>query len=226
MVVAEADGPGDIELTVSIPGGEALAARTLNPRLGIVGGLSILGTTGVVVPFSCSSWIHSIHRGIDVARAAGLSHLAAATGSTSEAFIRDLHGLPETAVLDMGDFVGGTLKYLRRHPVPRLSLAGGIGKLTKLAQGALDLHSARSSLDRPRLTAMLAAAGAPAALCAAVDSSVTVAGLLELAEGFPFGDFVCAHALNVAQDTVGPHVAVEVLAIDRAGRLVGRANGW
>ncbi|MFO1069973.1 MAG: cobalt-precorrin-5B (C(1))-methyltransferase [Geminicoccaceae bacterium] len=225
-VAVEAGRPGDVELTVSIPGGEALAARTLNPRLGIVGGLSILGTTGVVVPFSCASWIHSIHRGIDVARAAGLDHLAAATGSTSEAFVRARYGLPDMAVLDMGDFVGGTLKYLRRHPVPRLSLVGGIGKLAKLAQGALDLHSARSTLDRPRLAAMLAAAGAPAALCAAVDSTVTVAGLLELAEGFPFGDFVCRHALSVASDTVGRHVVVEVLAIDRAGRLVGRADGW
>ena len=59
-------------ITIAIPGGEALAQKTLNPRLGIVGGLSILGTTGVVVPFSCAAWIHSIHRGIDVARAAGL----------------------------------------------------------------------------------------------------------------------------------------------------------
>ena len=62
---------GDVEIEISIPGGKALATKTWNPRLGIVGGLSILGTTGVVVPFSCSAWIHSIHRGIDVARAGG-----------------------------------------------------------------------------------------------------------------------------------------------------------
>ena len=80
---------------ISIPGGEELAERTMNARLGIVGGLSILGTTGIVVPYSCSSWIHSIHRGIDVARAAGLTHIAARTGSTSEAAVQQLHGLPE-----------------------------------------------------------------------------------------------------------------------------------
>ena len=62
---------GDVEIEIAIPGGEALAPKTLNARLGIVGGLSILGTTGIVVPYSCSAWIHSIHRGIDVARAAG-----------------------------------------------------------------------------------------------------------------------------------------------------------
>ncbi len=101
-----AAAPPDLIITVSIPGGEALAAKTMNGRLGIVGGLSVLGTTGIVIPYSCSSWIHSIQRGIDVARAAGLTHVAAATGSTSEAAVARLHGLPEIALLDMGDFVG------------------------------------------------------------------------------------------------------------------------
>jgi cobalt-precorrin-5B (C1)-methyltransferase len=67
---------GDVLIEIAVPGGEALAAKTLNARLGILGGLSILGTTGVVIPFSCSAWIHSIHRGIDVARASGLTHIA------------------------------------------------------------------------------------------------------------------------------------------------------
>jgi cobalt-precorrin-5B (C1)-methyltransferase len=97
---------GDVEVTISIPGGEAIARKTLNGRLGIVGGLSILGTTGIVVPFSCSAWIHSIHRGIDVARAAGLDHIAGATGSASEAAVAKHFGLDEAALIDMGDFVG------------------------------------------------------------------------------------------------------------------------
>jgi cobalamin biosynthesis protein CbiD len=103
----------DLAVTIAIPGGEALAQKTLNGRLGIVGGLSVLGTTGIVIPYSCSSWIHSIHRGIDVARAAGRAHIAAATGATSEAAVRRLYGLPEIALIDMGDFVGGMLKFLR-----------------------------------------------------------------------------------------------------------------
>src|SRR6185437_7560392 len=85
-------------------------------------------------PYSCAAWIHSIHRGIDVARAAGLEHLAASTGSTSEKAVQRLFGLPEIALIDMGDFVGGTLKYLRRHKVARLTLAGGFAKLAKLAE--------------------------------------------------------------------------------------------
>ncbi|CUH40898.1 cobalt-precorrin-6A synthase [Jannaschia seosinensis] len=150
-VVAEAAGEfgraPDVTVTVSVPGGAALAAKTWNPRLGIEGGLSILGTTGIVRPFSCAAWIASIHRGVDVARASGLTHVAGCTGATSERVVQALHGLPDHAMLDMGDFAGGMLKYLARHPVPRITLGGGIGKLTKFAQGAMDLHSGRSQVD-------------------------------------------------------------------------------
>ena len=158
---------GDLEVTVAIPGGEILAQRTTNGRLGIVGGLSILGTTGIVIPYSCSSWIHSIHRGIDVARAAGVSHVAAATGSTSERAVKALYHLADFALIDMGDFVGGTLKYLRRHPIARVTLAGGFAKLAKLAAGHLDLHSSRSGVDLPALAELLAERGAAGELVAA-----------------------------------------------------------
>src|SRR5256885_1921160 len=162
--VAEANGapPPDLTVTIAIPGGERLAERTMNARLGILGGLSVLGTTGIVVPYSCASWIHAIHRGIDVARAAGLDHIAAATGATSERAVQLLYDLPEHALIDMGDFVGGTLKYLRRRPVARLTLAGGFAKLAKLAAGHLDLHSARSRVDLTWLAGMLAELGADA----------------------------------------------------------------
>ena len=137
----------DIRITLSIPGGGRLAAKTWNPRLGIKGGLSILGTTGIVRPFSCAAWIASIHRGVDVARATGQAHVAGCTGATSERVVQALYGLPEHAMLDMGDFAGGMLKYLAKHPVKRVTIGGGIGKITKLAQGAWDLHSKRSQVD-------------------------------------------------------------------------------
>ena len=137
----------DFEVEIAVPDGEKMALKTLNGRLGILGGISILGTTGVVIPYSCSAWIHSIFRGVDVARAAGLDHVAGATGSTSEAAIQKLHGLPEIALIDMGDFVGGMLKYIRAHPVARVSVAGGVAKMTKLAQGMLDVHSKRGAPD-------------------------------------------------------------------------------
>src|SRR5699024_2032398 len=96
-----------------------------------------------------------------------------ATGSTSEAAIRRLDGLPEQALIDMGDFVGGMLKYLRAHPVPRVTVAGGPAKLTKLAQGRLDLHSRRGAVDLEALAALARGAGADAALAARIAAANT-----------------------------------------------------
>jgi cobalt-precorrin-5B (C1)-methyltransferase len=227
--VAAAHGAsGDVIIEISVDDGEALAARTWNPRLGILGGLSILGTTGVVVPFSCSAWIHSIHRGIDVARATGISHAAACTGSTSEAAVQRLYGLPESALLDMGDFAGGLLKYLRRHPLPRLTLGGGFGKLCKLAAGHLDLHSGRSQVDLDLLAGMLEELGAAPELAAQARQANTAKQVLDLAEGagLPLADAVAAQARRIALDQLAGETAVEVLIFDRAGNLAGKAAGW
>src|ERR1700722_5448889 len=180
---AEANGapPPDVTVTVAIPGGARLAEKTMNARLGIVGGLAILGPTGIVVPYSCASWVHSIHRGIDVARAAGLDHIAAATGTTSERAVQLLYGLPEHALIDMGDFAGGTLKYLRSHPVPRLTLAGGFAKMAKLAAGRLDLPSSKSRVDPALRPAMLRSAGAGGGILAAAESAESAGSVLDAA---------------------------------------------
>jgi cobalt-precorrin-5B (C1)-methyltransferase len=224
-VAARHGGADDVMVTIAIPGGEALAGKTLNGRLGIVGGLSILGTTGIVVPFSCAAWIHSIHRGIDVARAMDLPHVAAATGSTSEAAVKHLYGLPEAALIDMGDFAGGTLKYLRTHPVPRLTLAGGFGKLVKLAQGHLFLHSAKSRVDIALLSALLGELGPPAAALAQAQAARSAAQVLAVAAAYhlPLADRVAERAGRVARDILGAGPALEVLVFDRAAQPIGRA---
>jgi len=229
LEVAEKNGaqPPDVTVTISIPGGQRLAEKTMNARLGIVGGLSILGTTGIVVPYSCSSWIHSIRRGIDVARAADLNHIAASTGATSERAVQRLYDLPDHALIDMGDFVGGTLKYLRGHPVARLTIAGGFAKLAKLAAGHLDLHSARSRVDTAGLSAMLAALGADNT---AVDMARDAAGageILALAgsrEG-ALARLVAARAREVALATLSGKTTVEVAIVDREGEFLARVGG-
>jgi len=227
VAIANAMGqPVDIEIEISVPNGEKLAQATWNPRLGILGGLSILGTTGVVVPYSCSAWIHSIQRGIDVARATGLEHVVGCVGNTSEKAALALTGLPVEAVIDMGDFVGGMLKYLRRHPVSRLTIAGGFAKLSKLAAGAMDLHSKRSQVDLALLARLLTDLGAPEPLLHAALSANTALEVLEAARhaGLPLGDRVAAQAHKVAMDVLGGSpVAVDVLVFDRTGKLVGRA---
>jgi cobalt-precorrin-5B (C1)-methyltransferase len=226
-VAAVAGRAADAEVEFSIPGGEGLAAKTLNARLGIVGGLSILGTTGIVVPYSCSAWIHSIRSGIDIARAAGLSHVAGSTGRNSEAAVQKLYGLPEIALIDMGDFVGGMLKYLRRHPLPRVTIAGGVAKMTKLAQGLTDLHSKRGEVDLAALAKFATDAGGGSDVERRSLAANTAARAFAIAQaaGIALGDEVAQAAQATAAKIVaGTEIAVEVVLFDRDQNLVGRAS--
>jgi cobalt-precorrin-5B (C1)-methyltransferase len=219
---------GDVEVEISVPGGEALAAKTLNGRLGIVGGLSILGTTGIVVPYSCAAWIASIQRGIDVARAAGVAHIAGATGASSEAAVRKLYDLPEVALIDMGDFVGGMLNYLRHHPVARVTIAGGVAKMAKLAQGLLDLHSKRGEVDLAALARRAEAAGGSADLCERILAANTAAEAFAhaAADGIALGDAVAEAAHETAARVVEDWgIAVDTVVFDRDGKLVGSSHG-
>ncbi len=210
---------GDVEIQISVPDGKIIALKTMNPRLGILGGISILGTTGIVIPFSCSAWIHSIHRGIDVARAEGISHIAGATGRTSESAVQKLYGLPESALIDMGDFVGGMLKYARRHPVQKITIAGGVGKMTKLAQGLLDLHSRAGSVDLDFLSE----------LCGIeeIKNANTAGHAFEIASQHSkhLPEIVARKAWQTAHKTLeGASIELEVIIFDREGNLLARTD--
>lgn len=218
----EHEVPADIEVEISVPNGEELAAKTWNPRLGILGGLSILGTTGIVHPFSCSAWIHSIHRGIDVACAEGLPHVAGSTGSTSEKAVQDHFGMPDHAMLDMGDFVGGLLKYLRKHPVPRLTIGGGFAKLTKLGQGFMDLHSGRSQVDFNWLAERAVEAGiARAADDIRVANTAQHAREIALEAGVDLAPLIARHAREKATAMMqGAPVKIDVMVVDKQGIII------
>jgi cobalt-precorrin-5B (C1)-methyltransferase len=217
--VIEEQGGRDVEIEISIPEGEALAQKTWNPRLGITGGLSILGTTGIVHPFSCAAWIASIHRGVDVARAMGLTHIAGCTGSTSEDAVRAYFGLPLEAMMDMGDFAGGLLKYVREHPVARITIGGGFGKITKLAKGAMDLHSGRSQVDFEWLAKF-----APENLRDEVKAANTAQQVLEML-GPDLAQQVAREAKEqVANVLHGSLSAIDVMIVDRGGNIIAHAE--
>jgi cobalt-precorrin-5B (C1)-methyltransferase len=217
--VIEEQGGGNVEIEISIPNGEALAQKTWNPRLGIIGGLSILGSTGIVHPFSCAAWIASIHRGVDVARAMGLAHIAGCTGSTSEDAVRAHFNLPLEAMMDMGDFAGGLLKYVREHPVARITIGGGFGKITKLAQGAMDLHSGRSQVDFEWLAKF-----APANLQEDAKAANTAQQVLEIL-GVGLASQVAGEAKReVEQILRGAPIAADVMIVDRAGKIIAHAE--
>jgi len=216
--VIAALGGRNVDIEISIPDGAAIAEKTWNPRLGIVGGLSILGTTGIVNPFSCAAWIASIHRGIDVARAAGLPHVAGCTGSTSEDAVRAHYGLPLEAMLDMGDFAGGLLKYLKLHPLSRVTIGGGFGKMVKLAQGHMDLHSGRSQVDFQWLAQRVEASQREAVL-----KANTALEVLEMV-GPELAQKIAIEALASVRAILGDNaIATDVMVIDRAGKIIGHA---
>jgi len=219
---AEQGVDADIEIEISVPGGTALAEKTWNPRLGIIGGLSILGTTGIVHPFSCSAWIHSIHRGIDVARAEGLPHVSGCTGSTSEKAVQNYYNLADHAMLDMGDFVGGLLKYLRNHPIPRLTIGGGFAKLTKLGQGFMDLHSGRSQVDFNWLAERAEEAGIKTA-ADEIRAANTAQHAREIAlqAGLDPAPVIARHARQQAIKILrSAPVQVDVMVVDKQGKII------
>ncbi|MFD7520640.1 cobalt-precorrin-5B (C(1))-methyltransferase [Paenibacillus chitinolyticus] len=163
-----------VQVVVSVPDGEEIAKKTLNGRLGIIGGISILGTRGTVVPFSTSAYKASVAQAIRVAVRCGCEHIVLSTGGRSEKFGIDLYpGLPEEAFVEMGDFVGFALKQCRGQGVKKITLVGMMGKFSKLAQGVMMVHSKSAPVDFGFLAELAEAAGADAALTREVLSANT-----------------------------------------------------
>ena len=215
----------DAEITISVPNGEELAKHTWNGRLGIKGGISILGTTGIVHPYSCSAWIASIHRGIDVLIANHIDHAGAATGSTTEMALQTLYRLAPEQIIDMGDFAGGMLKYLRHHPIPQLTMALGFGKGVKLADGFLDLHSARSQVDLHHLASWAEDGGADSHLVHSIQNAHTAMEALQIADKFPLANIVAVKARTVAQEIIHPsNIKITIALFDRSGNQVSISN--
>lgn len=137
-----------VEVIISVPDGEEIAKKTLNGRLGIIGGISILGTRGTVVPFSSSAYMASIVQALNVAKEAGCDHIVITTGGRSEKYaMKQYAHLPEEAFVEMGDFVGFTLKHIARKKFSQVSLVGMMGKFSKVAQGVMMVHSKSASIS-------------------------------------------------------------------------------
>src|SRR5581483_9936938 len=163
-----------LRVEISVPKGEELAKRTLNARLGIIGGISILGTTGIVKPWSTAAWRASVVQGIDVAAANGISHIILSTGGRSERFAQALYPeLPEMAFVEMGEFTGAALKRAAARRMRRATLAGMIGKFSKIAQGHFMTHVAGNQVDPGFLASVARDAGASEALAARIAQANT-----------------------------------------------------
>jgi cobalt-precorrin-5B (C1)-methyltransferase len=177
------------------------------------------------VPYSCSAWIETIRRGIDVARACAITHIAGSTGATSEAAVKALYGLPDVALIEMGDFAGGMLKYLRTHPVPKVTIAGGFAKMTKLGQGLLDLHSGRGAVDISWLAARGAEVRESADFPARAKTARSAGEILQIAKelDLDIAAPVAQSAWRTAAKVLGGNgIALEIAIFDRSGQILAR----
>jgi cobalt-precorrin-5B (C1)-methyltransferase len=218
--------PG-VEVTISVPNGEELARRTFNARLGIVGGISILGTTGIVRAMSTAAWRASVLQAVDVAAANGVRHVVLSTGGRSEKYARQLYpDLPELAFVEMGIFTGASLERAAERGVADVSLCALIGKLSKTAAGKMQTHVAGNQVDCVFLARVARDLGAAAELAdaiAAANSARHVQELIEAAGLAPFFTRLCVLAAEQCAAVVAGRLTVEVVLFDFDGRVLGRA---
>lgn len=223
---AEVVANAGLVVEISVPRGSVIAKKTLNARLGIIGGISILGTTGIVRPYSTAAYRASVEQGIDVAAANGQRALVLSTGGRSEQFAQRLLDLPEIAFVEMGEFTGHALRRCLRRGIERVWISGMIGKLSKVAQGHFMTHVAGNQVDPAFLAALAAAAGAPAGLQEQLAAAHTARHVQELVQAASFSGFFQRVALETARACFAfAHgaLSVECLLFDFDGTLLGRA---
>ena len=202
-------------VTICVADGERLAEKTLNHRLGIVGGLSILGTTGIVRPVSAKAWTDTIDASMKVARAAGLSEVILSTGRTSEAAVEKLLDLPEEAGVMMGDYLAYGLKAARRHGFARIHLAGMWAKILKCALGIPQTHVRHGALEVEQAAGLLAELGLDAESCRAMARANTAREIYERLRAAGRDDIiraVCRRARRYARKRSGLEVTVYLVS--------------
>lgn len=225
-VLAEAGARRDgVAVEISVPRGEEMAQKTFNPRLGITGGISILGTSGIVVPYSTSAWVASVVQAIDVAAAQGCRHLVLTVGGRSERAAQRLFGLPEVAFIQMGPFFGAALRQCKKNRIERVSLVGMIGKLAKFAGGNESVHSTASCQDFALLARLATKAGADPSLNARMLGANTAQEVADLVTPWPgFFTLLCQAAWSFGR-TLNGKGNLEVLLLGVQGELLGRYPG-
>jgi cobalt-precorrin-5B (C1)-methyltransferase len=217
-----------LRISISVPGGEGIAEKTLNPRLGILGGISILGTTGIVQPYSTTAWRASVVQNINVATANDCWEIVLSTGGQSEAFARQLWPhLPELAFVDMGIFTGDALRACARRGVRRAILCGMVGKFAKLAQGHLQTHVAGNRVDAHFLAEVAARVRAPLSVQEEIRRANSARHFAEIALAYGITDvfpllceLVCEHGFAHVQGTL----VVEAVLFGFDGRVLGQAE--
>lgn len=216
-----------VKILISVPDGEEIAKKTLNARLGIIGGISILGTRGTVVPFSSAAYMASIVQAISVARASNCNHVVITTGGRSEKYaMKQYPHLPEEAFIEMGDFVGFTLKQCKKQQIRKVSMVGMMGKFSKVAQGVMMVHSKSAPVDFNFLATVAKDSGAPDELVTQIKEANTAsqAGEMMQEHGFShFFEILCQYCNQSALKEIKGSLEMETSLYTLKGDLLGRA---
>ena len=207
-----------VRVLISVPGAERMAEKTTNPRLGIVGGISILGTTGIVRPFSTASWRASVGQAINVMGAQGNDTLVLSTGGlTEKAAMRLLPNLEEVCFVEVGDFTGYALKQAVRNGLARVFFVGMVGKLTKLAAGVMMTHWTRSKVNNDLLADVTAQAEGAPELLRKVRNANTARHAYELWRAAKLEEaphLLCALAAENLREFAGGELEAHVIMVD------------
>jgi cobalt-precorrin-5B (C1)-methyltransferase len=218
-----------VRVVISVPGGEEMAKKTLNARLGILGGISILGTTGIVKPYSTAAFRASVTQSIGVAKALACDHVVLTTGGKSERFAMAVYpGLREEAFIQMGDFLGSALKDCRERGILKATVCGMIGKLSKMAMGKTMTHAAGSQVDMAFLAELAEEAGASMEVAGEIRQANTArhVGEITAREGIHhFFDLLCEKVCVTCRKIVKNDLAVECILTDFDGKILGRFGG-
>jgi cobalt-precorrin-5B (C1)-methyltransferase len=230
--VTDLTGRGAL-VTISVPGGERMARKTTNGRLGVLGGISILGTTGIVRPFSTASWRASVEQAVSVLAAQGERTVVLCTGGRTEKAAMALRpDLPEVCFVEVGDFTGAALRRATAAGLDRVIFVGMAGKLAKLAAGVLMTHYTRSKVDLGLLGAVTTAAGGPGHVAGEVAAANTGRHAYEIwaREGLlrPAGDELCRRVRSVLIRAADGRLDADVALVDFSGQTVVAATrpGW
>ena len=217
---------GGAVVTISVPGGEEMAKKTTNARLGLLSGISILGTTGIVKPYSTAAFKASVMQEIDVATAYGLRELVLTTGGKSEQYAMALYPhLPEQAFIQVGDFIGVGIRQCARRGIACATVVGMMGKLSKMANGRMQTHAAGSEVDMKFLASLAAELAAPDELVASIRQANTARHVLELCrEAGLVGitSLICRKVVEQCQHHAGGTLTVQACLVDFGGTLLGR----
>ena len=214
-----------IDVVISVPTGEEIAKKTDNPRLGILGGISILGTTGIVLPYSTASFAASIRQSLDVTLAMGADTAVLTTGGRSEDFAKEMFKLPDHCFVQIGDFAGYSVKQSANKKLREVVIAGFIGKLTKMAMGIKQTHVAGSHVNMEFMARLAADCNASPKVVEEIKGANTARHVSEIITKnnvAGYFDLICKKVYEQMSEHAKSQLKIRVVMFEFDGRVIGR----